>query len=302
MPSLSNHSPYSLILVDSMNMAGRMDWIDLSFDGHQTGMLYGFAKFVLETKIKWPGARIIFLWEGSNQWRRRKYPFYKANRVKRNRGNAPGEFFSRINAVRKFLTHLPVDQATADGFEADDLAGWFVHSDPGRILLVSKDQDWWQFVIRDNVEVQYANQLKTRKDIISALGYAPEIMGVYKAIKGDVSDNIPGVDRFPSKLARMIAVHTTQNGGGPQGVVDAAVAYCEETGNHNWARKLEKSLDVVTVNMELTICDPTHIDPANIEWVEGRPDETAAINVLLRNGMENLAGRYQEEWNLVGRK
>jgi len=299
MPSLSDHSPYSLILVDSMNMAGRMDWIDLSFDGHRTGMLYGFAKFVLETKVKWPGARIIFLWEGSNQWRRRKYPFYKA---KRNRGGDPGAFFSRVNAVRKFLTHLPVDQATVEGFEADDLAGWFVNSEPGRILLVSKDQDWWQFVTRDNVEVQYANQLKTRKDITADLGYAPETMGVYKALKGDASDNIPGVERFPSKLARMIAVHTARNGGGPQEVVDAAVAYCEETGNHNWARRLDNSLDVVTANMELTVCDPSHIDPSDIEWVEGRPDETAAINALLRNGMENLSERYQKEWELVGRK
>lgn len=297
MPSLSDYSPYDLVLVDSMNMAGRMDWIDLSFGGHSTGMLYGFAKFILDTKTRWPGARIVFLWEGANQWRRRKYSFYKSNR--KSKGD-PEAFFSRVNTVRSFLRHLPVEQATLEGFEADDLAAWFVNEEPGRVLLVSKDQDWWQFVTRDGVDVQYGNRVKDRSTIQSELGFPPENMGLYKAMKGDQSDNIPGVARFPTKLAVEIA-----NAGYPApewGLFDYAVEYCRSSGNDNWANKLLKERDVFDGNIELTGVNLDLIDPSKIEWVHGRPDETAVINALLRNGMENLATQYQEEWKFVGQR
>ncbi|MDP2933836.1 MAG: DNA polymerase I, partial [bacterium] len=120
---------------------------------------------------------------------------YKAGRVK-----APQELYDQIPKVKEFVQALNLPIFELKGFEADDVIGTIVRHDKENIqnIIVTGDLDSLQLVD------EHTFVLTTKKGLSETVeydeeavrlryGFGPEHVVDYKALRGDPSDNIPGV-------------------------------------------------------------------------------------------------------------
>lgn len=278
---------FSQVLVDGMNLAARMDYMDLSSDGKKTGMLYGTFRQILSLKKKHPGCTIRFLWEGGKSWRQEKYPFYKANRAKRRIEEDSRRFFERVEELQRYLPLAGVYQYRLPGFEGDDLAAYFtIAYKDQNTLLVSKDQDWWQLMRFDGVRVLYSKSILGPFEAEKELGFPVEKLVLYKTLTGDRSDGIQGISRFPHKIAAEMVCDCDH--------VDEFVGWLDSHGHSNWARKVEKHGWLLRQNEDLLLLDGRGVDARQIEFTDGEWDDIGLSNLFHRFSMDSLVSMLDE--------
>ena len=224
MTALDELDKFDLILVDAMNQASIQYYSKpLSFNGVPTGTLFGVSQLVLLLKKRYKNSKIVFLWEGRNSIRKANYPIYKSKRHSKD-----GAFLVALQHMQGALPLLGVYQDVHEGIEADDLAGYYSHlygvKKRKKVLLVSNDKDWWQFVKTDNIKVMLKQEVYDRTELIDLcvaflkkesvilsrmtdeqLRLDADRLFIYKILKGDPSDCISGVGRFPADEALKIA-------------------------------------------------------------------------------------------------
>ncbi len=176
-------------------------------DGVITNAAYGFASFLIKalSEIK-PSHAVLTLDRKAPTFRHEAYNKYKATRVK-----APQELYDQIPMVRDIATAFSIPIFELDGFEADDLIGTIskkidkehpkmetviMTGDLDTLQLVNKKTKVYtmsrglnESVLYDDEKIKERYNLKTEQLID------------LKALKGDVSDNIPGVPGIGEKTA-----------------------------------------------------------------------------------------------------
>ncbi|MGH8941565.1 MAG: DNA polymerase I [Acidimicrobiia bacterium] len=206
----------TLALIDGNSIAYRAFYAlpeDLATkSGQVTNAVFGFTRMLIRLLKDYHPDGIAVAWDVSRQtFRTESFPAYKAQREK-----APDHFRSQLPLMDEVLQTLDITQLREEGFEADDIiatltrngtaAGW-------EILIVTGDRDAFQ-LIEKNVKVVYTR--RGISDIVLAdAGYVEEKYGIRPdqyvesaALRGDTSDNLPGVPGIGEKTAsRLIAEH-----------------------------------------------------------------------------------------------
>ncbi len=204
----------TLALIDGNSVAYRAFYAlppDLATkSGQVTNAVFGFTRMLIRLLKDYHPDGIAVAWDVSRQtFRTESYPEYKSQRER-----APDEFRSQLPLMDEVLQTLHITQLRREGFEADDLiatltrnavaAGW-------EVLIVTGDRDAFQ-LIEGPVKVVYTR--RGISDIVLAdEGYVEEKYGIrpdqyveYAALRGDTSDNLPGVPGVGEKTAsRLIA-------------------------------------------------------------------------------------------------
>jgi DNA polymerase-1 len=206
----------TLALIDGNSVAYRAFYAlpeDLATkSGQVTNAVFGFTRMLIRLLKDYHPDGIAVAWDVSRQtFRTESYPAYKAQREK-----APDHFRSQLPLMDEVLQTLNITQLREEGYEADDIiatltrngvaAGW-------EVLIVTGDRDAFQ-LIEGPVKVVYTR--RGISDIVLAdEGYVEEKYGIrpdqyveYAALRGDTSDNLPGVPGVGEKTAsRLIADH-----------------------------------------------------------------------------------------------
>jgi len=206
----------TLALIDGNSVAYRAFYAlpeDLATkSGQVTNAVFGFTRMLIRLLKDYHPDGIAVAWDVSRQtFRTESYPEYKAQREK-----APDHFRSQLPLMDEVLQTLNIIQLREEGFEADDIiatlarngvaAGW-------EVLIVTGDRDAFQ-LIEDAVKVVYTR--RGISDIVLAddayveekYGIRPDQYVEYAALRGDTSDNLPGVPGVGEKTAsRLIADH-----------------------------------------------------------------------------------------------
>ncbi|HEX2404112.1 MAG TPA: DNA polymerase I, partial [Acidimicrobiia bacterium] len=206
----------TLALIDGNSVAYRAFYAlpeDLATkSGQVTNAVFGFTRMLIRLLKDYQPDGIAVAWDVSRQtFRTESYPAYKAQREK-----APDHFRSQLPLMDEVLQTLNITQLRQEGYEADDIiatltrngvaAGW-------EVLIVTGDRDAFQ-LIAGPVKVVYTR--RGISDIVLADdGYVEEKYGIrpdqyveYAALRGDTSDNLPGVPGVGEKTAsRLIADH-----------------------------------------------------------------------------------------------
>lgn len=176
-------------------------------DGTPTGGVYGFAALAIELIKKLKPDYVAVAWDkqGTNIRKRREiYPEYKANRKK-----APDDFYAQIPILHELLEAFGWPLYEIDDYEADDIMGAFAKqaSEKGiETCLLTSDLDALQ-VISPMVKVfALKNGLSNIEEFDvehfeQKYGIGVEQFLDLKALKGDSSDNLPGVDGIGEKTA-----------------------------------------------------------------------------------------------------
>lgn len=211
----------TLALLDGHSLAYRAFYAlpdDLSTKAGQiTNAAYGFTSMLIKLLDDHSPEGLAVAWDvGRSTFRTEAYPEYKAQRE-----SAPDHFRTQLPLMQDLLETMQVPQLTAEGFEADDViatvarmaarAGWDV-------LVVTGDRDSFQLV-DDNIKVVYTRRgisdtvLADTKWITEKYGVTPEQYSEYAALRGDNSDNLPGVPGVGEKTAaKLIGAYGTLEG------------------------------------------------------------------------------------------
>ena len=171
--------------------------------GQQVNAAYGFTSILLRVMRElhpeyWA---VTFDLRGPT-FRHKAYKEYKATRVK-----APQELYDQIPIVKRIVEsfHIPIFEK--EGFEADDVIGTIVRRPlPVERIIVTGDNDTLQ-LINDDVKVYTLRKglgetaLYDAAAVKERYGLNPDQLIDYKALRGDPSDNIPGVKGIGEKTA-----------------------------------------------------------------------------------------------------
>ncbi|MBQ9946001.1 MAG: DNA polymerase I [Clostridia bacterium] len=175
-------------------------------DGHFTNAIYGFFNIILGLDEKYAPDSIIVAFDVHHPtFRHNMYAEYKAGRK-----SPPSELIEQFEPAKKLIEAYGCKIVECPGYEADDIIGTLsaaVSSDDF-CYIVTGDRDSLQ-LIRDNVSVLLVSTKmgKTqtveydKKQLWEDYGVSPEGMIEIKALQGDSSDNIPGVQGIGPKTA-----------------------------------------------------------------------------------------------------
>lgn len=168
-------------------------------DGAPIGAVYGFTRILLSTvKSMQPDCVAVAFDLKGPTFRDQVYKEYKANRQA-----MPDDLAAQIEQTHQLVETLEFPIYTAQGFEADDVIGTLSKQITAelpdyRVTIVTGDQDLIQLVdgkVSIFSPASYPKQpvTYTPEKVMEKYGFTPPQMIDYKALRGDPSDNIPGV-------------------------------------------------------------------------------------------------------------
>jgi len=173
--------------------------------GLTTNAVYGFTAMLINLLRDEAPTHIAAAFDVSRQtFRSERYPEYKANR-----SSTPDEFHGQIDITKEVLGALGITVLAEPGFEADDLIATLATQAAEQdmdVLIVTGDRDVLQLV-SDRVTA-----LMTRRGITEMTRFTPETVtekyGLtpaqypdFAALRGDPSDNLPGIPGVGEKTA-----------------------------------------------------------------------------------------------------
>ncbi|MBI2578065.1 MAG: hypothetical protein HYV77_04530 [Candidatus Wildermuthbacteria bacterium] len=176
--------------------------------GEAVNAVYGFLQILLRVLQEFHPdyAAAAFDVEGPT-FRHKKFDRYKGKRQK-----APDELYAQFAPIKTLLKILGIPTYELQGYEADDIIATLAVSardkkDANEVIIVSGDMDVLQ-IVDDRVKVYTMKKgigetvLYNRPSVEKRFGgLRPDQLADYKGLRGDVSDNIPGVRGIGEKTA-----------------------------------------------------------------------------------------------------
>jgi DNA polymerase-1 len=173
--------------------------------GLTTNAVYGFTAMLINLLRDEGPTHIAAAFDVSRQtFRKEKYPEYKEGR-----SATPDEFRGQIDITKEVLAALGITVLAEAGFEADDLIATLAtqaENEGYRVLVVTGDRDALQLV-SDDVTVLYpikgVSELTrfTPEAVQNKYGLTPTQYPDFAALRGDPSDNLPGIPGVGEKTA-----------------------------------------------------------------------------------------------------
>lgn len=186
------------MLIDGANMLHRAR---SGFQAGEHSVTFNLLRSIRALVEQFKPTRVVFVLEGIPVRRLAMFPDYKGNRKREY-----DESFSRQRdeVVNLMSTHFPISVVRHPTHEADDVIFNLINvsSLAVKFTVISTDTDFTQLLnTHDNVHV-YNPVKKAIVEWDKSVNYA-----VYKSLKGDGSDNIPGVPGFGEKKALKFATN-----------------------------------------------------------------------------------------------
>ena len=174
--------------------------------GVPTNAIFGFASMLVKILTDYGPKATVVVWDAGSSGRKEVYSEYKAQRS------------SRPDLLKEQWPHLePLVEAfgyrnlSVEGYEADDVIASIAEraksaDPPVPVMVVTGDRDAYQLV-DDGVRIMTTSRGITdtrvydREGVIDRYGIPPELVPDFIGLKGDTSDNIPGVPGIGDKTA-----------------------------------------------------------------------------------------------------
>lgn len=173
--------------------------------GQPTNAVYGFMSMLANTLRDETPTHFAVAFDVSRKtWRSEEFPEYKANRSK-----TPDEFKGQVELIGEVLDAMNAPRFATEGFEADDIIATLAtqaEAEGFEVLIVTGDRDSFQLV-SESVTVLYptkgVSELTrfTPEKVEEKYGLTPQQYPDFAALRGDPSDNLPGIPGVGEKTA-----------------------------------------------------------------------------------------------------
>ncbi|MCX4880071.1 MULTISPECIES: DNA polymerase I [unclassified Streptomyces] len=173
--------------------------------GQPTNAIYGFASMLANTLRDEEPTHFAVAFDVSRKtWRSEEFTEYKANRSK-----TPDEFKGQVELIGELLDAMHASRFAVDGYEADDIIATLAtqaEAEGFEVLIVTGDRDSFQLV-SEHTTVLYptkgVSELTrfTPEKVFEKYGLTPAQYPDFAALRGDPSDNLPGIPGVGEKTA-----------------------------------------------------------------------------------------------------
>ncbi len=209
-PYAPTGAPPTLLLLDGHSLAYRAFFAlpaekFSTVTGQPTNAVYGFTAMLLNLLRDEKPTHIAVAFDLSrNTWRSQEFPEYKAQR-----SASPEMFRGQVELLKEVLGALRIPTLTAENFEADDVIATLTTiatADGMSVRICTGDRDSLQLVTKD-VTVLYpvkgVSEMTrfTPQSVETKYGLTPIQYPDFAALRGDPSDNLPGIPGVGEKTA-----------------------------------------------------------------------------------------------------
>ncbi len=261
----------TLMLIDGNSLTYRAFFAlpqDLATaSGQVTNAVFGFTSMLINlVRDHQPDGVAVAFDRPEPTFRHEKVETYKANR-----SAAPDILKQQMGLVREVLDTLRIRQLEQAGVEADDILATLATEAAAQgidVLVVTGDRDSYQLVEDPHIKVVYNKRgvsdyaLYDEAGILERTGVPPSKYVQYAALRGDNSDNLPGVPKVGEKTAAKLL--------DKYGDLDGIFSHLDEQ-TPKLKENLAASEDLVRINavvMELMKDVDLGIDPADLLGIE----------------------------------
>ena len=174
-------------------------------DGQPTNAVYGFTAMLINVLRDEAPTHVAVTFDVSKRtFRHDAYADYKAGRAE-----TPSDFKGQVSLVHEVLDALRIPVVTAEGYEADDVIATLATqaaADGMDVLIVTGDRDAFQLV-DERITVLYNSRgvsdmrRMTPDSVQEKYGLSPAQYPEFAALRGDPSDNLPGIPGVGEKTA-----------------------------------------------------------------------------------------------------
>lgn len=238
-------------------------------DGTPTGGVFGFASIAIELIKKLEPDYVAVAWDKPKtniRKRREIYPEYKAGRKP-----APADFYAQVPILQELLEAFGWPFYELDDYEADDILGAFAEQATAKGIetyLLTSDLDALQLISPTTKVYAIKNGLSNIEEFDVAAfetkyGIEVEQFLDLKSLKGDSSDNLPGVPGIGEKTALQLLQEFK--------TLDGIYEHLDDI-KPSTAKKLEAGKDLAYMTKEVgkIWCDA----PVQLDWDVASVDDT----------------------------
>ncbi len=258
--------------------------------GEMTNAAYGFATMLFRVIEEEQPEMIAVAFDLPGlTFRHEIFEDYKATRAA-----MPDELAPQIDMARELLDAMHIPAFGLEGYEADDVIGTLATQadrEGRRVLIVTGDLDELQLV-SENVSVMVTRRgitdtkIYDRAAVIERYGIGPEQLADFRSLRGDTSDNIPGVPGIGEKTAAKLI--------GKFGSLEEVLKNLDHVKPARVAGALEAHADVARRSKELSLIVrnlPMEFDRDELR--RRPPDEEKLAQVFRRLDFRSLLRRLE---------
>lgn len=305
MPKKQAKSKKTLILLDTHAILHRAYHALPDFTspkGEPTGALFGVVSMLLKIVEDLKPDYLVSCFDlPEPTYRHQAFEGYKANRVK-----TDDTLIKQIERSRDIFKVLNIPIYEHPGFEADDMLGSIVEQvkkeSDLEVIIASGDMDTLQLVDKKRVRV-FAQRKGSEvvmyddKAVKDKFGFGPKLTIDYKGLRGDTSDNIPGVPgvgegsaiKLVSKYGPIEKIYAALKKDGVEKVAKEAGVqkrFVELVNNHEEEAKFSKMLATIRTDAPIDFSLPKE------HWIE-TIDKEAALSLFSELGFRTLTQRFK---------
>lgn len=173
-------------------------------NGEPVGAIMIFSKMLHALREKYKELPMMVVFDAHGKcFRKDLYSDYKSNRK-----HMPDELRIQEDVIKNIVVAMGCDLVVVPNVEADDVLGTYselAKKNGSFALICSSDKDLFQLV-NDNVVIEDTmnNVIYDRQSGMEKFGVPPELMVDFLALKGDSSDNIPGMPKVGDVTAKLV--------------------------------------------------------------------------------------------------
>jgi len=225
-------------------------------DGTPTNAVFAFSNMInkIISDVK-PGESLFVAFDaGKHNFRHDALETYKANRKP-----APEDLVKQFPIVREYLKSMGIFQFEEEGFEGDDIAGTVAKlaaKNNYQVTVYTSDKDFLQLV-DDKISVNLIRKglsdvnIMTPQSVKETLGFEPLQIIDYKGLRGDTSDNLPGIPG----IGEVTAVKLIQEYGNFDNIIANAENIKGKIGEaikmHGDIGKISRDLAIIKTDIDL---------------------------------------------------
>ncbi len=263
--------------------------------GVPTNAIFGFASMLVKILTDYGPKATVVVWDGGYTGRKEIYPEYKAQRSTR-----PDLLKEQWPSFEPLVEAFGYKNLRVEGYEADDVIASIAHkatqngdgSDPINVMVVTGDRDAYQLV-DDHTRIMTTSRGITdtrvydRQGVIDRYGIPPELVPDFIGLKGDTSDNIPGVPGIGDKTAADLL----QRFGSLESVLD----HIDEISGAKRKENLQQHAEDARVSKQLATAKrdiPLELDLG--EYVSAEPDRSRLRDTFRQFELREPLRRLEE--------
>jgi DNA polymerase-1 len=284
-----------LFLIDGNSLAYRAyyalpDSIATS-RGEPTNAIFGFASMLVKILTEYGPKATIVVWDAGMSGREVQYEPYKADRKPR-----PDLLREQWPHFEPLVEAFGYANVRVEGFEADDVIASLAEQAKQKgidVTVVTGDRDAYQLADDGRVRIMTTSRGITdtrvydRDGVVERYGIPPELVPDFIGLKGDTSDNIPGVPGIGDKTAAQLL----QQYGSLEGVLE----HVDEISGAKRQQNLRDHADLARISRELATLHrdiDTGLDVAEVAGAEA--DRSRLREAFMRFELRDPLRRLEE--------